>query len=397
MRGDRNTLAPVTMARALLDVLPINMCRHVLHFSTSHTLDTLFLVSRSFIAHAHELLQSQHVWLESADCLRWNSRLERYQACLKAALPTLLGPRARKKPLRLIQQEDARTTRAPRPHQPTTVRYCSHARPPPLLGCSQRVGRPPQRFTPIIPQPKPPSRAARTGRRQKRFDIPSPPASPVHSPISASSSEPGDMSSHEQLDLESFTAGPPLQKLREQKHSLRQASANNPHFPVSATDAISQIKRLADLSHSATQSGQVPLVHMATQFDFHSCSLPGHRCPSPHITPEDSSTDDDTHTAPGDAFQPFHIRACTPLHRIMHGFGDTAMAYPTLTGLWKKYAHAHTWHTWGAVPAAGAAHFIDTYQAVRTQLTALQDNHTKLWTPTKNWIHAWDRFLTWTK
>ena len=89
------------------------------------------------------------------------------------------------------------------------------------------------------------------------------------------------------------------------------------------------------------------------------------------------------------------MRACTPLHPIMHGFRDTVMAYPTLTRLWKKYAHAHTWHTWDAVPAAGAAHFIDTCQNIRTQLTALQDDHTKLWTPTKNWLHAGERFLTW--
>ena len=267
----------------------------------------------------------------------------------------------------------------------------------PSPGRSQRVRQLPRRFTPQLSKPKRPSRAMRAKRPRKRFGIPSPPASPVHtsSPTSSRASDATSLQHDIDLDLEFFTTEPTLRQLREHLHPLRQAGEHDPHFPVPTSDAVSQMRRLADLSHSAIQSGQVPLVHMASRFDFHSCSIPHQGASSRHDTSDGTSTDEDTCTTPGDAFQLFHTRACTPLHPVLHGFRNTIMTSPILKRLWAKYAHAHMWHMWDAVPAAGAANFIDACQNIRTQLTALQHTDATLWTPTKNWTTAWERFLTW--
>ena len=187
----------------------------------------------------------------------------------------------------------------------------------------------------------------------------------------------------------------PLDHLHQLLHPLRQASTADPAFPVPVSLAISQVRRLAGLSQSAIRSGQATLVNMATQFDMHSCSTPYPDTHPPCRSPDDTSTDSDIEQhAPCDAFQFFHEQACAPLHPLLQGFRNTVASSPILTRLWRKFAHTHAWHTWDAVPATGAATFIDTCQSARTQLTHMQQSGTHMWTPSKNWIQAWEHFLT---
>ena len=383
------------MTRSFLDVMPTDMWRHVLHFCTPHMLHTLFLVNRSVIEHAHDLVRSQQVWLECADRLRWNSGLERYQKCLQLP-PMPLGPRPRKRPARLIEDDTPCPTRAPRTMVRTPTHMRSRARSPPPLGRSHRIRAPPQRFKPPPLVVRRPSRAARAKRRGRRFGIPSPPPSPVHMSNTSSSSVSDHPTSDLDLDLESAKSSLSLDQLQKHLHALSQAGANDPTFPVPISLAITQVRRLAHLSQSAVHSGQATLVRMASQFDIHSCSMPRPDACVKNDSSDDTSADGDTaHTAPCDAFQFFHEQACAPLHPLLRGFRNIVTGSPILTRLWRKFAHTHAWHTWDAVPATGVAEFIDACQLMRTQLADTQTHDTIMWTPSKNWLQVWERFLTW--
>ena len=117
---------------------------------------------------------------------------------------------------------------------------------------------------------------------------------------------------------------------------------------------------------------------MASQFDIHSCSMPQPGACVQNDSSDNTSTDGDTeHTAPCDAFQFFHEQACAPRHPLLRGFRNIVTGSPILTRLWRKYAHTHAWHTWDAVPATGAAEFIDACQMMRTQLADTQTSNTR--------------------
>ena len=185
----------------------------------------------------------------------------------------------------------------------------------------------PQRYTPAPHTKRKPSRAARAKRRRRRFGIPMPPTSPT------TCATPSTPSSHDDESLQPQA----IQTLCDLLPTLRPPDVQDASFPVTPTVQMNALHTLASLSQCAANSGQTPLIEMATQFDMHSCSK-SHtdmmQCEEKSVSGSSTESHDTTtplkHQASYHTYSTLDTCATAPLHPAIQPFRQTVLSSKAL-------------------------------------------------------------------